>query len=166
MKNSREEFSKIYDQYVEKIYRFVFLKVNSQDVAQDLCSEVFTRCWKNFNNGYKIDNIQAFLYKIARNLVIDHYREKGKAQIVSTDSVPIIDAKQSFEEWINNKSDLDTIKAALANINDDYQNMVIWHYIDDLSIPEIAAMTEKSEGAVRTCLSRALSDIRAQFEQS
>ncbi|MDD5135431.1 MAG: RNA polymerase sigma factor [Phycisphaerae bacterium] len=166
MGNQKEDFSKIYDQYVEKIYRFVFLKVNSIDVAEDLCSEVFTRCWKTFTNGNRIENIQAFLYQIARNLVIDHYREKGKAQIVSTDSVPIVDAKQSFEEWINNKSDLETIKKALANINDDYQNIVIWHYIDDLSVAEIANMTERSEGAVRTCLSRALSDLRAQFEEA
>lgn len=166
MNKAAKEFSKIYDRYVEKIYRFVFLKVNSQEVAQDISSEVFTRCWKNYSNGYKIDNIQAFLYQIARNLVIDHYREKGKAQIVSTDSVPIIDPKSSFEDWINKKSDLDSIRAVLANINDDYQNMVIWHYIDDLSIPEIAVMTDKSEGAVRTCLSRALSDIRAQFEEA
>ncbi|MCX6760092.1 MAG: RNA polymerase sigma factor [Candidatus Nealsonbacteria bacterium] len=168
MGNQKEEFSKIYDQYVEKIYRFVFLKVNSKDVAEDLCSEVFTRCWKTFTTGNQnpIDNVQAFLYQIARNLVIDHYREKGKAQIVSTDSVPIIDTRTSFEEWMNKKSDLETIRKALANINDDYQNMVIWHYIDDLSIPEIAVMTEKSEGAVRTCLSRALGDLRAQFEEA
>jgi len=168
MGNQKEEFSRIYDQYVEKIYRFVFLKVNSRDVAEDLCSEVFTRCWKSFNSGNEnqIENVQAFLYQIARNLVIDHYREKGKVQIISTDSVPIIDNRTSFEEWINKKSDLETIRKALANINNDYQDMVIWHYIDDLSIPEIAAMTEKSEGAVRTCLSRALSDLRAQFEDA
>lgn len=166
MADKKEEFSNIYDKYVEKIYRFVFLKVNSRDIAQDICSEVFTRCWKNFNCDNKIDNIQAFLYQIARNMVIDHYREKGKAQIVSADSVPIIDKRPSFAEFISEKSDLETVKAALANINEDYQNIVIWHYIDDLSISEIANMTDRSEGAVRTCLSRALSNLRSQFEKS
>ena len=81
MANKRKEFGKIYDKYIDKIYRFIFLKVSSEDVTKDLCSETFLRGWEAFQDEKKIDNIQAFLYQIARNLVIDHYREKGRAQV-------------------------------------------------------------------------------------
>ena len=76
MSDLKETFSQIYDQWIEKIFRFVFLKVNSEEVAQDLTSETFTRCWECFKNGDKIDNPSAFLYQIARNLVVDFYRQE------------------------------------------------------------------------------------------
>ena len=162
MANKRKEFGKIYDEYIDKIYRFVFLKVSSQEVAQDLCSDTFLKCWEVYNNGTKIDNIQAFLYRIARNLVIDHYRQKGRMQFVSTESLPIIDPDPGLEEKLALNSDVELIKAAIPNLKEDYQNVVIWRYLDDLSIPEMAKMMDKSEEATRVTLHRALRALKEQ----
>jgi len=162
MANKRKEFGKIYDEYIDKIYRFVFLKVSSQEVAQDLCSDTFLKCWEVYNNGTKIDNIQAFLYRIARNLVIDHYRQKGRMQFVSTESLPIIDPNPGLEEKLALNSDVELIKAAIPNLKEDYQNVVIWRYLDDLSIPEMAKMMDKSEEATRVTLHRALRALKEQ----
>ena len=167
MGNLRKLFSKIYDQYVEKIYRFIFLKVNSQEVAQDLTSETFLRGWESFKNGNKIENPQAFLYQIARNLVTDHYREKGRTQVVSAEYVPIVDPREDLEEKAILRSDLDTIKSALANLrNEDYQNVIIWHYLDDLSIEEVAKLLDRSEEATRVLLSRALAALRQKINSA
>ena len=164
MANLRKIFSKIYDQYVEKIYRFIFLKVSSQEIAEDLCSETFLRGWETFREDQnKIENPQAFLYQIARNLVIDHYREKGRTQIVSADYVPIIDPKADIEEKTFLNSDLARIKAVLANLKGDYQEVIIWHYIDDVPIIEIAKILNKSEGTVRVLLHRALKALKKEI---
>lgn len=163
MNNYKEEFSAIYDKYVEKIYRFIFIKVNSQEITEDLTSETFLRCWKYFNNK-KIDNAQAFLYRIAKNLVIDHYKEKAKVKIVSTDSISIIDNETGLEEKAFNNSDLENIRLALSGLKEDYQDVIIWHYLDDMSISEIASLTEKTEGAVRVMIHRALKDLKGGLE--
>lgn len=163
MINPRKIFSKIYDQYIDKIYRFIFLKVSSQEIAQDLTSETFLRGWESFKGGNKIENPQAFLYKIARNLVTDHYREKGKTRIVSADYVKIIDPRTNLEEKAILNSDLDTIRLALTNLKEDYQNLIIWHYLDDFSISEVAKMLDKSEPAVRVQLHRALKALKNEL---
>ena len=86
----RKIFSKIYDKYVERIYRFVFLKVSSREVAEDLTAETFLKAWEVYrkpqfsNPASQIENPQAFLYKIAKNLIIDHYRQKSRFKIIST----------------------------------------------------------------------------------
>ncbi len=85
MDKLKKTFSAIYDKYINKIYRFVFIKVNSQEIAEDLTSETFLRGWEAYKKAsnphrQKIDNPSAFLYQIARNLVIDQYREKGRFQ--------------------------------------------------------------------------------------
>ena len=159
----RKEFSKIYDKYIDKIYRFIFVKVNSEDIAQDLCSETFLRGWESYKSIDKIDNIQAFLYRIARNLVIDYYREKGRTQIVSVENVAIIDPKPSLEENVALNSDLEQVKGALANLKDDYQNVIVWRYLDDLPIPKVAKMLDKSEEATRVLLHRALKALKNEL---
>jgi len=167
MNNPRKAFSQIYDQCVEKIYRFIFLKVSSQEIAQDLCSETFLKGWQSFKeNNKKIDNPQAFLYQIARNLVVDHYREKGRTQTVSADCISITDPRVNLEEETQANSELDTIKAVLTTLKDEYQEVVIWHYIDDLSIAEIAKMLKKSEGAVRVTLHRALKAVKKEIGEA
>jgi RNA polymerase sigma-70 factor (ECF subfamily) len=170
MEKKKKEFSKIFDNYVAKIYRFIFLKVSSQDVAQDLCSETFLRCWETFqkNQGSEseIQNVQAFLYQIARNLITDHYREKGRTEVVSVEALPIIDPTQELEEKMALNSDLEQIKIALADLKDDYQNVIIWHYLEDLSISEVAKMLDRTEGATRVLLHRALSNLRQRLNLS
>lgn len=166
-KKLRENFSQIYDKYIEKIYRFIFIKVNSQEITDDLCSETFLHCWEVFKKDQKkIENIQAFLYQIARNLIIDHYREKGRTQTVSADFVPIIDPNPgtNLEEKALLDSDLETVKAALSDLKEDYQNMIIWYYIEDLSVSEISDTIKKPRGTVRVMLHRALKALKNELE--
>ncbi len=170
MANKRKEFSIIYDNYIDKIYRFIFLKVNSQETAQDLSSETFLKCWQvyqeNEKPGSKIQNIQAFLYKIARNLVIDYYREKGRAQVVSTEFTTILDPQSNFEEKAVLNSDIEQIRAVLAGLKEDYQNVIIWHYLDDLPMPEIAKLLDRTEEATRVLLHRALNSLREKIKSA
>jgi len=164
MANKRKVFSKIYDQYIDKIYRFIFLKVNSQEIAQDLTSETFLRSWETFNEkNEEIENIQAFLYRVARNLVTDHYREKARNQVVSAEFAPIIDPKQDLEEKSLFNSDIDTVKIALADLKEDYQNVIIWHYLDDLPIQEVSEMMGRTEETTRVLLHRALKSLKSKL---
>ncbi len=159
MRNQRKKFAKIYDKYIEKIYRFIFLKVSSQEIAEDLCSETFLKGWQAFNSQ-KIKHPQAFLYKIARNLVVDHYREKGKVQIISAEYASIIDPRQDLEKQAMLTSDINNVKQAIGNLKDDYQNVIIWRYLEEMSIPEIAQVLGRTDGATRVLLHRALKNLK------
>jgi RNA polymerase sigma-70 factor, ECF subfamily len=159
MSDKRKEFSKIYDKYIGKIYRFVFIKVNTQEIAQDLCSEAFIKCWEVFKQE-GVDNIQALLYKITRNLIIDHYREKGRTQFVQIDDLPIIDPRLNLEKKAGQNLELEQVKNGLADLRDDYQNVIIWHYLDDLPISDVAKLMDRSEDATRVLLHRALESLK------
>lgn len=167
MADTRKTFGQIYDRYIEKIYRFIFFKVNSQEIAEDLASETFLKTWKVFKNEEKsIENMQAFLYKTARNLVIDYYRKNGKVQIVSVDNPSITDPSQNLEEKEMLRSDVNMVKAALTNLKDDYQNVIIWHYLDDLPIQEISYILGRTEDATRVLLHRALEALKKETKEA
>ena len=165
MADLRKAFSKIYDQNVGRIYRFVFLKVNSQDIAEDITADTFLKGWQAFQDKQaKIDNPKAFLYQISRNLVIDYYRQKDRTQTEPADTV--IDYRSDIGQQVSLGSDIDQIRKLLPELNQDYQDVIIWHYLDDLPIPEVARLLKRSEEATRVLLSRALKSLRKKLPEA
>src|SRR3989344_5558252 len=150
MDSLNEQFSLIYDQYIEKIYRFVYLKVSSQEIAQDLTSKVFMNGWEACQRGTKINNPGAFLYQIARNSVVDYYREKEKRKTVSIGHIPeILDHKTDIYEKAVLGAQVEAVKLAIADIKQDYQDVIIWHYLEDMPAEQIAMIMDKPAGTVR-----------------
>ena len=168
MDNAQKQFSKIYDQYISRIYRFVFLRVNSVDIAQDLTSETFTRAWSSFAKASeekdRVKNWVGFLYQIARNLVTDFYREKGKVQIISASYSPFLtDPSIGLEEKAFLSSEADQIKAVLSKLGEEQQEVIIWRYLEGLSNKEIAKILDKPEGTVRVIIHRSLEFLRKEL---
>jgi len=162
MDSLNEQFGQIYDQYIDKIYRFVYLKVNSQEVAEDVTSKVFTKGWEAFqraNNGIK--NPGAFLYQIARNAVIDHYRDKGRTNTISVDaSQEIADPGTNAQDKAILSADIGIIKKAILKLKKEYQDVIIWHYLEDMPVDNIAKLLGKQAGTVRVILHRGLKDLK------
>jgi len=166
MDKLKKEFSVIYDKYIERIYRFVFLKVSSREIAEDLTSDTFLRGWEAYRqDSAQIKNPQAFLYKIANNLIIDYYRIKGRTNIVSTENRKIVDPRASLEKRAVLSSEMDNIKVAMADLSQDYQNVIIWHYLDGLSVNEVSKIMDRSEQATRVLLHRALKSLKNQVNK-
>mgnify|MGYP001617298647 CR=1 FL=1 len=166
MDSKKEQFGRIYDQYIEKIYRFVYLKVNSREIAEDITSHVFMKGWESYQNNQEIKNINAFLYRIARNNVIDHYRQKGRAQLVSPDVVPqFADNRTNLHEEAILNADMELVKSAIQNIKKDYQDVIIWHYLEDIPTSEISEILGKPEGTVRVILHRGLKALQNEIEK-
>ena len=165
MDDLQAQFSSIYDQYIEKIYRFVYLKVSSQEMAEDITSRVFIKGWESYQGGKNIKNPSAFLYQIARNMVVDHYRQGGRTKVVSSDNVPeIMDNKVNLHERAVLNSEIETIKIALDKLKKDYQDVIILHYLEDMPVPEVAMILDKPAGTVRVMIHRGLEMLRGELE--
>lgn len=165
---NNEAFGELYDFYAPKIYRFVRLKVDSQETAQDLTSEAFLRIWQHIQEQRKIrERFQALLYKIARNLVIDFYRSKSMREILIEDDLEEfsnIESGEDSEELVLRQEEMKGVRRALAQIHPSYQDIIVWYYIDELSITEIAEIVEKNEGTVRVLIHRAVKSLRKVME--
>ena len=165
MEEINEYFSQIYDQHVKKIYRFIYLKVSLVETAEDLSSEVFLRLYRHIQkNNPSIENPQAFLYQIARNVVVDHYRSQ-KVSFVSIEktTIEIEDMSERTREQGEISLEMDRIRQAIAQLQGDYQDLVIWRYIDELTVPEIAQITGKTEENVRVGVHRAIRALKEKM---
>jgi len=158
-------FKQVYDKYIDKIYRFIFLKVSSKEIAQDLASEAFLRFWQTLESPTEIQNPRAFLYQVVRNLVIDHYREKARTQFVPIENIVVKDQNPEIdlEKQAILTSDMQEIHQALTGLKQEYQDAIIFYYLDEFSVPEIAEIMNKSENAVRVVIHRALQALRGEI---
>jgi len=166
---TKKEFASLYDQYAPRIYRFIYFKVNSEQDSEDLASEAFLNFWRSFGRKKeeKVDNPQALLYKIAGNLVIDFYRKKAKSEIMIDPANDRILSqakdKTDLSREIGLGLEMERVKQVLGQLKDDYQNVIIWRFLDDLSIKEIAQITGKPESSVRVSVHRAVNAVKKKL---
>ena len=162
----KEAFIKAYDLYLDHIYRFIFFKVKDKEDAEDLTSHVFLKTWDYVQNNKLSDykTLKALLYKVARNIVIDHYRKTSQQASVKLDSmenIGVIDEKQDIKSKLELTSDLAGIMDNLMELKAEYREVIMLKYINELSVAEIADILEKSKGNVRVQLFRALKALKA-----
>ena len=165
-KKDKEAFIEAYDSYLDDIYRFVFFKVSSQVEAEDLTSQIFLKAWSYIqdNNLKDYKTLKALLYKIARNAIIDHYRKNSKINNQSLDNtdaiIEIPDTKQDLIKNLANKEDVDFLLKKINELKDEYRDVLILRYVNELNVAEIAEVVGKSRGNVRVIIFRATKALR------
>ena len=163
----KEAFGQLYDFYAPRIFRFIRLKVKSQVLAEDLSSESFLRIWEYLQReGVKVEeSFQALLYRISRNLIADFYKRKSSQEVFIDDNFNNFFESQPAKDEIASKEEAEYIHKALIDIKEEYQNVIIWYYIDELSVPEIAKMMNKAEGTIRVLIHRALKSLKKHLQK-
>ncbi|MBI4138349.1 MAG: RNA polymerase sigma factor [Candidatus Wildermuthbacteria bacterium] len=158
-------FGDLYDKFVAKIYRYIFLKVSNRETAEDLVSEAFLRAFKTMKKpGFRAQNPQAFLYQVARNVIADHYRAKNPKTVpLEAAEFQFADDKDSPLQSAEIGLEMAKLQEALALLNGDYQDLIILRYIDEFSNAEISEITGRSEEAVRVGIHRALQALREKL---
>ena len=170
--HDKEAFTKVYDENVQDIHRFVYFKIGSREEANDLTSMIFLKAWNHIQNKSLEDakTLRALLYKIARNAIIDYYRETGSKLTVSIDDedrpVEAVDNSEPHPgDKIDSEANLDLIRRQLPFLKEEYREIIIMRFINDLSLEEIADISQKSKGNVRVTLHRALNALRELVEK-
>ncbi|MFZ4648441.1 MAG: RNA polymerase sigma factor [Patescibacteria group bacterium] len=162
----KEAFIKAYDDFADDLYRFAFFKLGSEEEAKDLVSVIFLKAWNYIQTNSLKDakTLRALLYKIARNAIIDHYRDRGLSSEISLEDAPqaleLPDDSRNQEDLLDQKADLALIQEKLMFLKDEYREIIIWRFVDDLSMDEIANITEKKKGNVRVLLHRAITALK------
>lgn len=159
---SPEAFGELYDLYHDRIYRFVLFKIGNKEDAQDLTAEAFLKCWDHINRNKPITNLNALLYSIGRNLVIDHYRRQKAKYEISEETVEAIPDLKS-EDIIKNievKNESEIVFKALDVLNGQYKEILILKYIDELTNKEISEIMDISEGNARVMAHRAIESLK------
>jgi RNA polymerase sigma-70 factor, ECF subfamily len=159
-----EAFGILYDQYAEVIFRYVYSHLDSRLDAEDLTEEIFLRAWRALP---KYDErglpFSAFLFRIARNSLIDYYRQKKAVQ--SIEDIELQSHEPGPEEMVDINIENHTLRETIAKLREDYRNVLIFRFLSGLSPEETAQVMQRSVGAVRVLQHRALSALKDLMER-
>ena len=152
-----EAFARLYACYVERITRYVYFRVTDHELAEDITSRIFLKMLE------KLDTYQAgqspviaWLYRMAHNAVIDHYRTKKI--FISLEDVhhAVVRQEDGIEEKLEQQIKSQQLRAALQVLTEEQQRVLILKFINGLSTREIARQLGKRPGSVRSLQMRAL----------
>ncbi|MFH1046898.1 MAG: RNA polymerase sigma factor [Patescibacteria group bacterium] len=170
-KKDSDAFGELYDMYVRRIYRFVYFKVPSAEVAEDLTSETFLKAWRYLMNKRDVPHLQALLYSVARSVVIDWYRssanERGDVSLDEAimDELPGTGSQQLLAA-IETDIDMTRVLKTVRGLKDEYREVILMKYLDEMSNSEIASALGKTATHVRVIAHRAIQALGDAIESN
>ncbi len=164
--SQRIAIASLYGDYYDKIVRYIFIRISNRSEAENLGGEVFLRALRSLGS-YRGSKLQmpAWLFSIARNLVIDYQRKTNKQKYVSIDEVEIADS-YSVEQAVETKSEVARLSKALKQVTPAQREVIGLRFFAGMSSAETGEILGKSGGAVREMQRAAIETLRKHMAQA
>lgn len=162
-----DSFSKLYDELLDPVYRFCYFRLPTQDLAEDITSEVFITAWEKIHTYSPNSNIKfvSWVFRIAQNKIIDFFRA-NKHVLELKEEILVEDLNaQHLKKEIDNEFLKKELMSALKKIPETQSQSLILKYFSELENKEIAEVMNKSETAVRILQSRGLKALKEYIPQ-
>ncbi len=160
-----EAFAQLYDRFVEKIFKYIYYKVGNKSDAEDLTGQVFLKAWEAIGN-YRLTErpFSAWLYRIAHNLVVDHFRMRR--EVLPIDEITRPDEKDDDLDVLTQRHlTAEVLLRAIRRLTSDQQQVIILRFLEGYNTEEVARIMGKGQGAVRTLQHRALAGLARIFRR-
>ena len=161
----REAFAVLYEQFMPKVYRYISFRISDENMAQDLTSIVFEKALTKFGgfNPQKA-SFSTWIFTIARNTVIDHYRVNKKHE----DVIPDVETKTtaqypSPEDEAIKAENTKRLRIFMSRLNKREQEAIILKYSNGMSNREIGEVLHLTESNVGSILCRTIRKLRDSF---
>ena len=161
-----DAFGELYRRYAKIVFRFIYANLNDRFDAEDLTEEVFLRAWRSLSK-YRQKGVPflAYLFKIARNVLIDFYRRAGRSGgHMSIEDKQITDFNPDPGETAILNIEHQEIRNTLTELREDYRTVLVLRFLSGLSPEETGAVMGRTPGAVRILQHRALSALRSRLD--
>lgn len=159
METSEHDFLTAYTTHADAVFRYCYYRVFDREKAKDYVQEAYCRTWKYLVAGNVVENLKAFLYRTAGNIIIDESRKKKNAsldQMMEKGFSPGSDPRQKNQDHFASQEVISIIKG----LDEKYRDVILMKYVDDLSTKEIALVLSETENNVYVRISRGLCKVK------
>ena len=159
-REKENRLASLYDEYFDRIARYIYVRLGDRNEAEDLAGEVFVKALESLKS-YKERGIpmQAWLFRIAHNVLVDHLRKRGRIATVPIDGVTI-EAREDPVATAEKNIEMERVNEAMQKLTPEQREVVRLRFFGDLSSKEVGAILRKSDGAVREMQRAAVEKLR------
>lgn len=161
-------FEILYDYYFPRIYSYILKRTGQRETAEDIVSGIFLKVFmnlKDYKPGSHKFSFAAWIFRIATNHLTDHYRKKGKREIVDIDGIGLVDGNSDLEYGTDLLLEREAIRETLKRLPPKYQEVIQLKYFTELSNHEIAAVLGISVNNAGVLLYRALRKFQKNHQK-
>lgn len=161
-----DAFGQLYDLYINKVYRYVYYRVDKAEV-EDTVENVFVKVWEHIDQYVPGESrFSSWLFRIAHNLVVDHYRHHRK-HVSLRESLPkhLVQSDDDPVDWTAMRLTQDQVRGALVELKESHQQILVLKYLSGFSNKEIAQILQRNENNVRILHYRALRALKLVLEE-
>lgn len=165
-KDDMEAFGELYERFMKKIYSYIYYRTGNAHDAEDLTAKVFFRALSHIG-GYvdKGAPFQAWLYRIAHNLVANWHRDQGRRKIIALDDYVAHSLKSDAPDRVTEeREEQDQLMQALRRLPDDRQQLILLKFVEQMSNAEIGEVMGRTEGAIKSLYHRTLLALRDEMD--
>lgn len=158
-KKSSTEFNAVYEEYADRIYRFVYYKTYHRETAEDIMSHAFMKAlekWDSYDSSRGA--VSSWLYAIAGNLVIDHFRRKKPSADI--DDIWDLSTDEDIQIDTERKEQMEEIREGLKMLEKDQRDLIILRIWEEMSFKEIGEIKGKSEAGCKMQFYRSLQKLK------
>jgi len=165
-KRDGEAFGALYEVHVDSIYNYLYYRTGNSHDAEDLTEKVFFRAMQHIDN-YKDQGVpfSAWLYKIARNLLANWYRDESKRKSISLDKFEHRLSDSGPEVITELAEDKEALLEAIRRLPPERQELLILKFVERMSNAEIGLVLGRTEGAIKSLYHRTLLALRKEMQK-
>jgi RNA polymerase sigma-70 factor, ECF subfamily len=156
-------FLQVYDEHADAIYRFCYFKLFDKEKAEELSQEAFMRTWEYLASGKEVENIRAFVYRVARNSIIDYFRKKKELSLDELHEQGFDVSLEDASRWENIIDGQDAIQA-ISLLDEKYREALLLRHVDGLPVKEIALVIGETENVISVRLHRGIKQLKKIIE--
>jgi len=154
-----ERFGDLYDAYFQKIYNYLFYRTHDREITEDLTSTTFLKAVKHLGNfNARKGNFSAWIYRIARNTLYDHYR--GKKDVEQLENIEEPSDGTNIEKDVLDKQLVTFVKDNFDRLSEDQRSVITMRIWDELAYIEIADILGKTEASCKTIYHRGIMKLK------
>lgn len=157
--------TELYDRYESKIYSYIYRRTGEPALAEDLTAQVFLKMLEAIRAGNPWhSSFSGWLFRIAHNMVIDHYRRRDRqGQVSIDDAPPLTEPAQNPVTSTQSRLDAEELRSAIFRLTEEQAQVVSLRFLEGYSINEVADMMDKTEGAIKALQYRAVATLRTML---
>ena len=162
----KDAFGELYERYLDKIYSYVYYRTGNHHDAEDLTARVFFRAMAHIDS-YTERGVpfQAWLYRIAHNLVANWHRDRGRRKVIPLDEFIAASLKSDApDKQAEDQEERDALRAAIRRLPEERQQLLLLKFVDHLSNAEIGDTMNRTEGAIKSLYHRTLIALRDELQ--
>ena len=162
------DFTELYRSHLRDVYSYAYYRIGNHHDAEDLTEQTFLQAYRHFDRAQRESNgrpLRPWLIRIAHNLAANYYRDRSRRPLTQLEDAAVLTAPHDTETVVEGRAKVKQVLKGVANLPDDRREALIMRFALGMDNREIAAALERSEGATKVLIHRAIKQLEQSLEE-